>query len=110
MQSAWVERDAKAAIDHWGKVGVSADIALRVYSTRLLGRDRSLVLHGGGNTSVKTRIKDLLGEEADVLASRVRAPTWPPSTPPACPRSASKPCANCVHARPCATRTWCRSS
>src|SRR5215831_3538514 len=67
MQSAWVERDAKAAIDHWAKAGVSADIALRVYSTRLLGRDRSLVLHGGGNTSVKTRIKDLLGEEADVL-------------------------------------------
>src|SRR5215831_21110104 len=67
MQSAWVERDAKAAIDHWGKVGVSADIALRVYSTRLLGRDHSLVLHGGGNTSVKTRVKDLLGEDADVL-------------------------------------------
>src|SRR6185295_14155673 len=38
-----------------------------VYTSRLLGRDRSLVLHGGGNTSVKLREKDLFGEEQDVL-------------------------------------------
>ena len=31
------------------------DVALRVYTTRLLGQDPRLVLHGGGNTSVKTR-------------------------------------------------------
>ena len=31
------------------------DLALRVYTTRLLGGDPRLVLHGGGNTSVKTR-------------------------------------------------------
>ena len=40
---------------------------LRVYTTRLLGRDPKLVLHGGGNTSVKTRMHDLLGEETEVL-------------------------------------------
>jgi rhamnose utilization protein RhaD (predicted bifunctional aldolase and dehydrogenase)/NAD(P)-dependent dehydrogenase (short-subunit alcohol dehydrogenase family) len=39
----------------------------RVYSSRLLGRDKSLVLHGGGNTSVKLREKDLFGAEIDVL-------------------------------------------
>jgi rhamnose utilization protein RhaD (predicted bifunctional aldolase and dehydrogenase)/NAD(P)-dependent dehydrogenase (short-subunit alcohol dehydrogenase family) len=39
----------------------------RVYTSRLLGRDRSLVLHGGGNTSVKLREKNLFGEEDDVL-------------------------------------------
>ena len=39
----------------------------RVYSSRLLGRDKSLVLHGGGNTSVKLREKDLFGEEIEVL-------------------------------------------
>jgi len=39
----------------------------RVYSSRLLGRDRSLVLHGGGNTSVKLQEKDLFGEEREVL-------------------------------------------
>jgi rhamnose utilization protein RhaD (predicted bifunctional aldolase and dehydrogenase)/NAD(P)-dependent dehydrogenase (short-subunit alcohol dehydrogenase family) len=39
----------------------------RVYSSRLLGRDRSLVLHGGGNTSVKLRERNLFGEDEDVL-------------------------------------------
>jgi rhamnose utilization protein RhaD (predicted bifunctional aldolase and dehydrogenase)/NAD(P)-dependent dehydrogenase (short-subunit alcohol dehydrogenase family) len=38
-----------------------------VYTSRLLGRDRSLVLHGGGNTSVKIRERDLFGEEEDIL-------------------------------------------
>jgi len=39
----------------------------RVYTSRLLGRDKTLVLHGGGNTSVKLREKNLFGEEEDVL-------------------------------------------
>ncbi|MFZ0065475.1 MAG: bifunctional aldolase/short-chain dehydrogenase [Pseudolabrys sp.] len=74
MKSAWVDSDAKAAIDHWAKAGINAELALRVYSTRLLGRERKLVLHGGGNTSVKTRINDLLGEEAEVLC--VKGSGW----------------------------------
>jgi rhamnose utilization protein RhaD (predicted bifunctional aldolase and dehydrogenase)/NAD(P)-dependent dehydrogenase (short-subunit alcohol dehydrogenase family) len=45
----------------------SGDLGLRVYTSRLLGRDKSLVLHGGGNTSVKVREKNLFGEEEDVL-------------------------------------------
>jgi len=65
MKSGWVESDAQAAIDRYGTHG--ADLALRVYSTRLLGRDPRLVLHGGGNTSVKTTVDDLLGEEVAVL-------------------------------------------
>jgi len=43
------------------------DLGLRVYTSRLLGRDRSLVLHGGGNTSVKIREKNLFGEEETIL-------------------------------------------
>lgn len=39
----------------------------RVYSSRLLGRDPALVMHGGGNTSVKVRERDLFGRERDVL-------------------------------------------
>lgn len=42
-------------------------LAMRVYSSRLLGREPSLVLHGGGNTSVKTVTRDLLGNEQEVL-------------------------------------------
>jgi rhamnose utilization protein RhaD (predicted bifunctional aldolase and dehydrogenase)/NAD(P)-dependent dehydrogenase (short-subunit alcohol dehydrogenase family) len=42
-------------------------LALRVYTSRLLGRDPSLVLHGGGNTSVKAQVTNLFGEREDVL-------------------------------------------
>ena len=58
MKSLW--SDAEAA-------QFSGPLGPRVYTSRLLGRDRSLVLHGGGNTSVKLREKNLFGEEEDVL-------------------------------------------
>jgi rhamnose utilization protein RhaD (predicted bifunctional aldolase and dehydrogenase)/NAD(P)-dependent dehydrogenase (short-subunit alcohol dehydrogenase family) len=40
----------------------------------LLGRDRALVLHGGGNTSVKVREPDVFGEEEDIL--HVKGSGW----------------------------------
>ncbi len=58
MKSRWSDAEA-AQFD--GLLGP------RVYTSRLLGRDRALVLHGGGNTSVKLREKDLFGEEREVL-------------------------------------------
>jgi len=67
MKSVWVERDAKAAVDRYGKAGVPPELALRVYSTRLIGREPKLVLHGGGNTSVKARARDLAGADVQVL-------------------------------------------
>ncbi len=74
MKSGWVERDAKEAVERYAKTGTAADVALCVYGTRLLGRDPSLVLHGGGNTSVKTRLKDPLGDDAEVLC--VKGTGW----------------------------------
>src|SRR5688572_3795489 len=67
MQSRWVDRDAKAAVDRYTAAGMAPELALRVYSTRLLGNDPALVLHGGGNTSVKIRMRDLVGDEVEVL-------------------------------------------
>ena len=58
MKSLW--SDAEAA-------SFAGPLGPRVYTSRLLGRDRTLVLHGGGNTSVKLREKNLFGEEEDVL-------------------------------------------
>ena len=58
MKSLW--SDAEAA-------QFSGPLGPRVYTSRLLGRDKSLVLHGGGNTSVKMREKNLFGEEEDIL-------------------------------------------
>jgi rhamnose utilization protein RhaD (predicted bifunctional aldolase and dehydrogenase)/NAD(P)-dependent dehydrogenase (short-subunit alcohol dehydrogenase family) len=74
MKSAWVDRDAEAVVGRYATSGVGRDLALRVYTTRLLGQDPKLVLHGGGNTSVKTRTADLLGEEVDVLC--VKGSGW----------------------------------
>ena len=55
-------------------LGYSKDMALRVYTTRLLGRNSELVLHGGGNTSVKTSVKDIDGKQYDVLC--VKGSGW----------------------------------
>ena len=57
-----------------GQQGVGEDLALRVYSSRLLGNEPRLVLHGGGNTSVKTRLHDDLGREIEVLC--VKGSGW----------------------------------
>jgi rhamnose utilization protein RhaD (predicted bifunctional aldolase and dehydrogenase)/NAD(P)-dependent dehydrogenase (short-subunit alcohol dehydrogenase family) len=65
MQNLWNDSDAKAAIEQYNDV--SEDIALRVYTSRLIGADLSLVLHGGGNTSVKSVAKNALGEQVNVL-------------------------------------------
>src|ERR1700745_3365031 len=71
MKSGWVDRDAKAIVADGGKAGIDPDLSLRIYTTRLLGRDPKLVLHGGGNTSLKTKMSDLLGKEVEVV--RVKA-------------------------------------
>ena len=58
MKSLWDEKEASEYKD---------DLGLRVYTSRLLGRDPSLVLHGGGNTSVKITENNILGEEQQLL-------------------------------------------
>src|SRR5215470_8478309 len=67
MQSRWSEADARRTVDVLCAAGESEALALRVYTTRLLGSDPALVLHGGGNTSLKTELRDLLGELNAVL-------------------------------------------
>jgi rhamnose utilization protein RhaD (predicted bifunctional aldolase and dehydrogenase)/NAD(P)-dependent dehydrogenase (short-subunit alcohol dehydrogenase family) len=54
------------------------DLDLRVYTSRLLGRDASLVLHGGGNTSVKSTATNLFGEVEEILY--VKGSGWDLST------------------------------
>ena len=69
MRSAWSDADARAAVSHYiarYPRSCNEDVALRVYSSRLLGREATLVLHGGGNTSVKTTLPDDLGEPTAV--------------------------------------------
>jgi rhamnose utilization protein RhaD (predicted bifunctional aldolase and dehydrogenase)/NAD(P)-dependent dehydrogenase (short-subunit alcohol dehydrogenase family) len=58
MKSLWNDEEARQ---------FQGDLGLRVYTSRLLGQDKSLVLHGGGNTSVKIREKNLFGGEETIL-------------------------------------------
>src|SRR5512134_17501 len=58
MKSLWNDAEATRC---------RSDLILRVYTSRLLGQDASLVLHGGGNTSVKVRERNFVGEEEDLL-------------------------------------------
>jgi rhamnose utilization protein RhaD (predicted bifunctional aldolase and dehydrogenase)/NAD(P)-dependent dehydrogenase (short-subunit alcohol dehydrogenase family) len=74
MKSLWNEADARAAVARYADEGVASDLALRTYSARLLGADPRLVLHGGGNTSVKTSATDVHGEAVAVL--RVKGSGW----------------------------------
>ena len=74
MDNLWSDREAKAAVKKYAAAGVGEDLALRVYSTRLLGNEPRLVQHGGGNTSVKTRQRDIAGDEVAVLC--VKGSGW----------------------------------
>ncbi|MGE3784244.1 MAG: class II aldolase/adducin family protein, partial [Alphaproteobacteria bacterium] len=74
MRSLWSDSDAEAIVARYAESGVGRDLALRVYTSRLLGGDPRLVLHGGGNTSVKDVMPDLLGEPAEVLC--VKGSGW----------------------------------
>jgi rhamnose utilization protein RhaD (predicted bifunctional aldolase and dehydrogenase)/NAD(P)-dependent dehydrogenase (short-subunit alcohol dehydrogenase family) len=52
----------------------ASDLEQRVYTSRLLGREPALVLHGGGNTSVKTIERDFFGD--DIATLRVKGSGW----------------------------------
>ena len=67
MKNSWSDLEARGVVDRLSASGVPEDVALRVYTTRLLGCDPKLVLHGGGNTSIKTVATDVLGEQHDVF-------------------------------------------
>jgi rhamnose utilization protein RhaD (predicted bifunctional aldolase and dehydrogenase) len=70
MQSRYAAADAEMMVERYAERGVPGDLALRVYTTRLIGSEPRLVLHGGGNTSVKTRLPDLMGSDTNVHARR----------------------------------------
>jgi rhamnose utilization protein RhaD (predicted bifunctional aldolase and dehydrogenase) len=59
MQNRWNDAEAQSFRDD--------PLALRVYTSRLLGHDPDLVLHGGGNTSVKVTETDLFDEPEEIL-------------------------------------------
>ena len=58
MQSRWNDEDANRYVETARAAGQSEALGLRIYSSRIIGGDPDLVLHGGGNTSVKVVAED----------------------------------------------------
>lgn len=59
MKSLWNEKEARK-FKH-------DPVAMRVYTSRLLGQEPYLVMHGGGNTSVKAQVTNIFGEQENIL-------------------------------------------
>ncbi|MGE6783803.1 bifunctional aldolase/short-chain dehydrogenase [Ensifer adhaerens] len=74
MENLWRDDEAETVVAGYLAKGIGRDLALRTHTTRLLGGEPRLVLHGGGNTSVKTEITDLVGDTHAVLC--VKGSGW----------------------------------
>ncbi len=71
MTSRWIDSDAAADTLNTGgtasPIAAGPDMVARIYSARLIGSDPSLVLHGGGNVSVKGTFANVFGETVPAL-------------------------------------------
>ena len=110
MKSLWNNQDAEKAVDAYAAKGIARDLALRVYTTRLLGGEPKLVLHGGGNTSCKTTATDLVGDSWDVLC--VKGSGWDMGTiePAGLPAVKLAPLLKARISTPCASPSISRKS
>ncbi len=67
IANRWQDSDALSFQERAGQDPAARELALRVYTSRLIGSDPDLVMHGGGNTSVKLTARDIYGDEIDVI-------------------------------------------
>lgn len=67
IANRWTEAEAQRWQDAAGQDPRARELALRVYSSRLIGQNPDLVMHGGGNTSLKATALDTFGEAVEVL-------------------------------------------
>lgn len=85
MESRWSDREESEYLERFGPRW-GEELARRVYTSRLIGRDSSLVMHGGGNTSLKGTVTTLLGDQVSALF--IKGSGWdldtiePPGLPP----------------------------
>ena len=67
MKNLWNKKIANEYIKKYKKLKISNDLALRIYTTHLLGAEKKLVLHGGGNTSFKETQKNIFNKMINVM-------------------------------------------
>ena len=73
MKNHWDDQAAAVAIQRWGE-RCGSDFALRLYTADLIGQDPDLVLHGGGNVSLKRPYRTILGDEVEAI--HVKGSGW----------------------------------
>ena len=64
MDNLWNKKEAK--------LFSTSKLGLRIYSSRLLGRNPELVLHGGGNTSMKGSYKNIFGDKFEIFCQEFK--------------------------------------
>ena len=74
IKNNYTEKDAQTWTSEASKDDADQHLALRVYTSRLIGQNPDLVMHGGGNTSVKVERKNLFGETCKVM--HVKGSGW----------------------------------
>jgi len=74
IHNRWSDADCAKWVDQAGDDEADRTLAERVYSSRIIGGDSDLVMHGGGNTSVKVTRPDLFGTPQEVL--HVKGSGW----------------------------------
>lgn len=67
IENRWNDAEARRFQVEAGADPAARELALRVYSSRIIGRDPDLVMHGGGNTSLKAQAVDVFGDLVDVI-------------------------------------------
>ena len=67
MKSLWNDKTAQQYVRDYKKKKINKDLALRIYTTHLLGKNPKLVLHGGGNSSVKSVGKNLYKKDVNLI-------------------------------------------
>lgn len=66
MLNRWSDEEAAGFVERYAPHH-GEQLALRTYTSRLIGAEPGLVLHGGGNTSLKGTRSNVLGEPIETL-------------------------------------------
>jgi len=74
ITNRWLDADCATWLAKAKDDPADQALAARVYSSRIIGSDPDLVMHGGGNTSVKVMRRDLFGVARQVL--HVKGSGW----------------------------------
>ena len=74
MKNLWNKKIANDYIKKYAKKKISKELALRIYTTHLLGSEKKLVLHGGGNTSLKESQRDIFNKVTNFM--HVKGSGW----------------------------------